>query len=93
MNITVKLRAQIKAAAGTDTLQISLGENGSFQDFLEELRIREIKDLNRFLFTEGQTVSRSLLFTLNQGVQVRPEENPVLKEGDVVTIFSPISGG
>jgi molybdopterin converting factor small subunit len=93
MNITVKLRAQIKVAAGTDTLQISLAENGSFRNVMEAIQAQEIQNLNPFLFSENQTVSRSLLFTLNHGVQVRPEENPVLKDGDVITIFSPISGG
>jgi molybdopterin converting factor small subunit len=92
MKITIMLNAQMKRAAGVDTLDIELDENARFNDLIEHIKSLSVKKLNDFMFNNQQLV-RYLLFVLNLNKQIRAEENIILKDGDIISIISPISGG
>lgn len=82
----------MKSAAGLDTLDIELDENARFNDLIAHIKSLSVNKLNDFMFN-NQQLARYLLFVLNLNTQIRAEENIMLKDGDTISIISPISGG
>ncbi len=93
MVVKVNFRTQVKVAASVDNVKVELPVNSTFNDLMIEIKNESIHKLNSILFDSESKVSRSLLFTINQSEQIRSEDNIELNDGDIITIFSPISGG
>ncbi|NDP21997.1 MAG: MoaD/ThiS family protein [Paludibacter sp.] len=93
MVVKVNFRTQVKAAAGVDSVKVELPVDSTFNDLMTEIQNKSIHNLNSILFDSESKVSRSLLFTINQSEQIRSEDNIGLNDGDIISIFSPISGG
>ena len=91
MNITVEYASQIKRVIGNDSESYVLEEHQTLQDLIQLVSKKHDSELHALLFKEEVLHPSILLFIKDN--QVRWEDNPVLNEGDVVTLLSPISGG
>lgn len=91
MKIQVHYAAQAREAAGTPTEQIEWAEGCASSDLLVRLAERH-PPLRPLLLNGAGEPSRSVLVFIDDE-QVRVAEPRALKDGDVVTIVSPISGG
>lgn len=92
MNIKLRFTAQLKDKAGLGTDQIVLNPNEKLQSLLRRLVEKYGHGFGEILFDEKGFYRNSNLIALN-GYQVNYIENNNLKEGDEVTILSPVSGG
>lgn len=92
MNIRIRFTAQLKDKAGLGTDLIELNSTEKLQSLLRRLVERYGPDFGQILFDEKGFYRNSNLIALN-GSQVNYIENNDLKEGDEVTILSPVSGG
>lgn len=81
MQITVKLFARFREAAGTSQLALELPEETTLNDLLTELQTR----FNGLTLTPERTI-----LSINQDFATA---NTKLKPGDEVAIFPPVSGG
>jgi molybdopterin converting factor small subunit len=92
MKVTVEYAAQIKQAAGRAAEELEIEPSTTVQDLALQLAERHGAALRQLLLSGDGGLSRSiLLFVGNE--QVRPESPHPLRDRDVVTILSPISGG
>jgi len=83
MRVTVKLFANLKDVAGSDTLQFQLDDNNKVGDLLSELA-KTVPALKAVLET------RKVFVALNQEMAGKDE---LLKDGDEVALLPPFSGG
>jgi len=92
MKITVEYAAQIKRVAGVAAEEFDVEPACSLRQLVEHIIGKHGDTLRSLLLdTDGQRQPSILVFV--QDDQVRPGQDVVLKEGDVVTFLSPISGG
>lgn len=92
MKVTVKYHAQARAAAGRASEAIELGESCSVRELLIRLGQRHGEALRTMILTpEGRPHPSILLFVGDE--QVRSDSEAMLRDGDVVAMLSPISGG
>ncbi|MEZ6044439.1 MAG: MoaD/ThiS family protein [Planctomycetaceae bacterium] len=92
MHITIEYVAQIKRAAGTGKETVELSDGATLKETLSSLAEKHGDPLAGMLLAADGNPINSLLIFLGED-QVRIEENPVLAEGAVLTISTPISGG
>lgn len=93
MKITIQYMGQVKHAAGVASSQeINVSEPCSVRECLHRLTSRPDDRLRRFLFDEAGQVSRTILLFAGQE-QVRDADQVTLRDGDVLTVLSPIAGG
>jgi molybdate/tungstate transport system ATP-binding protein len=92
VKITIQYMGQIKHAAGTSSQQIELLGPCSVLECLKRLPKRADDALTHFLLDANQQLSRTILVFLGDE-QVQDAERTLLKDGDVVTVLSPIAGG
>lgn len=83
MKITVKLFANLKGIAGTDTLELQLDNNKKIADLLAEVA-RILPVMKDVLET------RKLFVSLNEEMA---QKDDMLKDGDEVGLLPPFSGG
>jgi molybdopterin converting factor small subunit len=91
MKITVEYASQIKRVIGSETEEYHVEEKGTLQDLILLVSQKHDAELHSLLF-QGEELHPSILLFVKDN-QVRWEDNPELKEGDTVTLLSPISGG
>lgn len=92
MNIAVIYMAQLKTAAGTGSEVVRLPPSCSVQELVRQLAARHGPDLQHLLLTaEGHLQPTILLFLNDQ--QVQQPDRTALKDGDQLTLLSPIAGG
>lgn len=92
MKIEVNFTAQLKKEAGCAMDLIELEDGKLLMELVQILRRRYSEGFDKILFEDNQEYRPSSLLVLN-GMQVLPSEVTPLKDGDVVTIMSPIAGG
>ena len=92
MKINLRYTAQLKDVAKVGTDEIELGENDGIQVLLDCLVKKYDKAFGAILFDKDGNYRNSNLIVINQS-QVNYAEDSLLKDGDKVTIMSPISGG
>lgn len=85
MKVSVRYMAQVKRAAGVAVEQVELPDACSLRDLLTRLGERHGEPLRQLL---GPAL---LIFVGDE--QAALDEPVVLREGDVVTILSPMAGG
>jgi molybdopterin converting factor small subunit len=92
MRVSVRYMAQLRTAAGTAGETIDLDGPCTASDLATRLAARHGDALRRLLLgPDGQLGSMILVFVGNS--QVGPGESLSLKDGDVVTLLSPVAGG
>ena len=92
MKIKLRYTAQLKDVAKVGTDEMELKENDGIQTLLGRLVKKYDKAFGDILFDTKGNYKNSNLIVINQS-QVSYAENSLLKDGDKVTIMSPISGG
>jgi molybdopterin converting factor small subunit len=91
MKVTVKYMAQIKQAAGVGSEQVELDQPCSVQELVAGLAERRGQPLRKLLLDERGGVQPTVLLFVGDS-QVEGDRLQ-LKDGDVVTLLSPIAGG
>ncbi len=83
MKVTVKLFANLKGIAGSDTVELQLDDNKKIVDLLAEITkiLPPLKDVLE---------SRKVFVSLNQEMA---QKDDILKDGDEVGLLPPFSGG
>jgi sulfur-carrier protein len=92
MRITVEYAAQIKRAAGRGTETFECDSPCTVQDLLCRVADQHGETLGNLLFDNDRRLHSSILLFVGDS-QVRSDQPRELKDGDVLTILSPISGG
>ena len=90
MIITVCYMAQLKQAAGIASEQVEVAEGSSVEQFLRRLADVHGDTLGKLLLTANGKLQSTNLFFVGDA-QVLPTDG--LKDGDVLTVLSPIAGG
>jgi molybdopterin converting factor small subunit len=90
MQVTVKYLAQVRHAAGVPAETLCLDRPCTLQQLLMQLAERHGEPFRRLLDATGR--SPSLLFFVGDE-QVRWDACVELRDGDLVTVLSPIAGG
>ena len=91
MKITVRYATQLKQRAGTDAEELELTEAASVQACLQAVSQRHT-DLQSLLLDANGSLSSTILVFVGDD-QIDDPATATLKEGDVVTLLSPIAGG
>lgn len=91
MRITIEYAAQLKRAAGSAAEDVELQPPCSLQTVIADLAARHGDPLKSLLLAADGSVHASLLVFVGDE-QIRDTELQ-LRENDVVTLLSPISGG
>ena len=90
MQVAVEYTAQIKRAAGRAKDTVELADGATVQSLIESLATSAEDSLKRTLVNaEGRVQPTLLIFIRDEQVRV----DACLRDGDVVTLLSPISGG
>ncbi|MBI1915889.1 MAG: MoaD/ThiS family protein [Planctomycetes bacterium] len=92
ISIRVRYVAQLKQAAGVAVEEVELSSSSSVRDLLLLLADRHGAPLGNLLLGEdGSPQSTILVFVRDE--QIVPSDGSLLKDGDVVTLLSPMAGG
>lgn len=92
MKIAIRYMAQVKMAAGRASDEVEVTESCSVRELLAQLAQRHGEDLRRLLLTATGEVPPTLLLFLGDE-QISPEQHVPRRDGDVLTILSPMAGG
>jgi molybdopterin converting factor small subunit len=92
MKITVFYLAQLKQAAGRASETVEMDSPRSVLDLVRLLAERHGDGLRRLLFAADGSIQPTNLIFIGD-MQVRRPADAQLKDGDSVTVLSPIAGG
>ncbi len=92
MQIEVEYAAQLKRAAGRGSESIELADGSTLHDLVQQVAGRHGAELVRMLLDGSGSLQPSILMFIGDE-QVRGDLNHKLRDRDVVTLLSPISGG
>jgi molybdopterin converting factor small subunit len=92
MHVAVRYRAQLKQAAGSAGEQVEVPSPCSIEELLTHLAGRHGAALRGLLFDAAGKRQPTILVFVGD-VQVAPGEAAQLRDGDVVTLLSPMAGG
>ncbi len=84
MTITVEYHAQARTAIGSAKETIEIGSGATLSQLLDRLTGTHGEAI-------GSVLQSSLIFLGDR--QVRPDSQQKLRNGDILTLVSPISGG
>jgi molybdopterin converting factor small subunit len=92
MKVTVRYLAQLKQAAGVSGEEIDLPAACTARELVVQLARRRGDALHRLLLdAKGALHPTILLFVGDE--QVGADDCALLKDGDVITLLSPVAGG
>jgi molybdopterin converting factor small subunit len=92
MTLTIKYMAQVRHAAGTASEVIEVEDSCTVARLLRFLSERYGEPVRRFLLDAAGGPQPALLVFVGDR-QERTDITAVLKEGEVVTIMTPMAGG
>jgi molybdopterin converting factor small subunit len=92
MQVTIEYAAQLKAAAGAACERVAVDAPCTVEECIRLAAERHGESLRKLLLGEDGSLHSSILVFVGDE-QVRWSKPRELKEGDVVTLLSPISGG
>ena len=92
MKVKVRLFGEFREATGKETVELELPVNADCEAALREL-VRMEPKLSNLLFSEGELRDHLHVFLNGENVNHREGLRTKLSEGDVLTFFTPISGG
>lgn len=88
--VTVKLYATLKEILGFDTTYV---EANNVKEAIEKL-LRKYPKLKDEIVDDNLNLKDHYIYLVNgRNIVFLQKENTILKEGDRVTIFSPVGGG
>ena len=90
MQVTVQYLAQLKRAAGCSSERVEAKESATLADILRLAAERHGAPLRDLLLDENSEPRRSLLFFIGDD-HATPTRG--VRDGDVVTILTPMAGG
>ena len=91
MKVSVRYVGQLRQAAGVASEAVEPDPPCTVADLLRRLADRHGEIFRDFVLDAGGEVRRPLLLFVGDE-QVRPEET-ALRDGDVVTVLTPMAGG
>ena len=92
MQVTVEYAAQVKQAAGVGSESVELDEGSSVRDLILRVADRHGDSLRRVILgDDGNPHPSILLFVADS--QIRWDSAEPLRDVDVITLLSPVSGG
>ncbi len=92
MLIAVEYTAQLKRTAGVGRETIDVPEGTTVRSAIGHIAEQHDEPMGKMLLTSGGDVQPTLLLFLGDR-QIAAGEDPVLNDGDTLTIMAPISGG
>jgi molybdopterin converting factor small subunit len=92
MRVAVKYLAQAKQAAGCPAETLELGDRCTLRELLRRLAERHGEPLRRLLLGPAGAPSEALLLFVGEE-QVRWQTPRELRDGDAVTVLTPMAGG
>jgi molybdopterin converting factor small subunit len=92
MRVAVRYLAQLRQAAGVAAEEVDVAEACLVRDLLARLGERHGEAVGRLLLDAAGALQPTILVFVGD-VQVDPADAAPLREGDVVTILTPIAGG
>ena len=92
MKVSVRYMAQLRTAAGTAAETVDIEAPCTAADLVAHLAARHGDALRRLLLGADGRLSPIILVFLGDS-QVGPGEPLPLKDGDVITLLSPVAGG
>src|SRR5262245_36326091 len=92
MKITIRYRAQVRLAAGVPSEEVELAQTYSMREFIARLAERHGDPLRQLLLDTGGNLHPTILLFVGDE-QVEPADRVEWKDGDVVTVLSPMAGG
>lgn len=92
MRVSVRYMAQLRTASGVAAETLDLDGRCTAADLAAQLAARHGEALRRLLIGDDGRLSPVILVFVGD-TQVWPGEESDLKDGDVVTLLSPVAGG
>ena len=92
MRVSVRYMAQLRTAAGTAAEAVDIEPPCTVPDLLALIAARHGDALRRLLLGDGGRPQHVVLVFVGDA-QAAPGEPLPLKDGDVVTLLSPVAGG
>jgi len=92
MRVTVRYSAQAREAAGAASEEVELDSERTVRELLVRVARAHGSPLRGFLLREDGAPHPSVLVVVGDE-QVRVDDPRALKDGDVVSLWTPISGG
>ncbi len=92
MRVTMQYFAQIRQAAGSDTLALDVPEAGTLKHAVQAAVERHGDAFRNLVVDEAGRLRPSVL-TLVNGEVAAAGPDTVLRDKDVVSLFSPLAGG
>ena len=89
MSIEIKLWGQVRILCGQEKLQVD--HSGDLEALLQLIAVDQTA-IAPFIVNDDGSANQSTLIFIN-GTQCDRQNSPLLKDGDQVTIMSPIAGG
>lgn len=92
MKLKIEYKTQVKTAAGVASEEVELEGLCTLKEFIQHVAEKHGDPLKSILLdSEGNLQQAILLFLGDRHIQ--RDESPELSQNDVLTIFTPISGG
>ena len=93
MKVKIEYSAQMKKSIGHAVEEMDLPESTTVQDLVVKIATREGEPLSSFLLDATGQLGGSILLFLNDEQVLWAGPGAALKDGDVLTIATPIAGG
>jgi molybdopterin synthase sulfur carrier subunit len=92
MKVEVRLFGEFREVVGSEAITVEVPKGASCEDVLRRLAELEPR-LEELLFSEGVLRDHLHVFVNGENVNHREGLKTKLSDGDVLTFFTPISGG
>ncbi|PKP61574.1 hypothetical protein CVT91_02720 [Candidatus Atribacteria bacterium HGW-Atribacteria-1] len=92
MKIKVRFYSYIKSRIGKNYIDLDIPEGASIKITIDEL-CKVLGQNFKSMIINEEKGGYNYVFKLNNELVPHNRDNKILKEGDVLSIFSPISGG
>ena len=92
MKIKVRFYSYIKSRIGKNCIDLDISEGASIKTAIDKL-CKVLGQNFKSIIINKEKGGYNFVFKLNNELVPHNRDNKFLKEGDVLSIFSPISGG
>jgi molybdopterin converting factor small subunit len=92
MKVSVRYMAQVRQAAGVPSEEVELEGPCTLHELIARLVGRHGGAFRQLLMDDSGGMQATILFFVGDE-QVGPADGRALRDGDVVTVLSPIAGG
>ena len=92
MKITIKYMAQARKATGVSSENLNAEAGTTVQDFVAKELCQRHNDLGSFILDDNNLL-RNMVLIFQGDKQITATDPSQLRDGDVLTIMTPITGG